>query len=125
MNIERIKKFLLQANADALVYFDFCDCVPLGISSWRGKYDEPAIGWSPSGYSGNGKAPTAKEFLCELDLATSGMIYTGWKSGDFSYTEQSVLHVDNPGEYTNTEIISVEIGEHQIVLHTACSRDLY
>ena len=118
MDIKTIKKYLAAAKAETPVYFDFCNCVPTGISSWRGIYSEPAIGWSPTGYSGSGEAPTVKDFLDELGVATSGKIYTGWKGGGYSYNEDDTLHVDNRGESTNTEIISVEIGEYQVILHT-------
>jgi hypothetical protein len=118
MNIGTIKKYLAAADETLPVYFDFCGCVPTEIGSWRGVYAEPAIGWAATGYSGDGKALTVKEFVAELNLATSGKIYTGWKGGDFTYNDHHVLHVDNRGESTNTEIIAVEVGEYDVTIHT-------
>jgi hypothetical protein len=109
---------LEQSKSEHPVYFDFCDCIPTKISSWRGVYSDPAIGWFPSGYSGDEKAPTVQEFLAELSTATSGKIYTGWKGGEFSYNDGHTLHVDNWGDSTNTEIIAVELGEYYVTLHT-------
>ena len=45
--IKELKIFKL----DSYVYFDFCECVPSCINSYRGIYTEPALGWRPTGYS--------------------------------------------------------------------------
>lgn len=121
MNIGTIKKYLAVADKSVTVYFDFCGCMPTEIASWRGTYDEPAIGWCATG---DGKAPTVKEFIAELEVATSGKVYTGWKGGNFTYTESSTLHVDNRGESTNTEIIAVEVGEYDVIIHTRKQEDV-
>lgn len=118
MNIENIKRYLAIADEKLPVYFDFCNCAPTTVASWRGVYAEPAIGWCVTGYGGNGKAPTVKELLDELCLATSGKMYSGWKGGDFTYNDKDTLHVDNQGECTDTEIISVEVCSSRITLHT-------
>jgi hypothetical protein len=118
MNIGTIKKYLSVADETLPVYFDFCGCVPTEIGSWRGIYAEPAIGWDSTGYSGGAKAPTVKEFLAELNLATSGKVYKGWKGGEFTYDDTNILHVDNRGDNTSTEIIAVEIGEYEVTIHT-------
>ncbi len=120
MKIGEIKKHLQQAKSDMPVYFDFCHCVPTKIDNWRGICAEPAIGWSPSGYSGVGKAPTVQEFVDELNIATSGKIYTVWKGNDFTFTydDSHTLHVDNLGDKTKTEITSIEVGEWCVTIHT-------
>lgn len=118
MNIGKIKQALKQANPNAVVYFDFGGCVPTTVASWRGVYSEPAIGWEGTSYSGGGKAPTAVGLLAELELATSGKIYQGWKGGDYRYDDNSDLHVDNRGCSTGTVIINVEVGEYEVVIHT-------
>jgi hypothetical protein len=117
MNIGTIKKYLAVAKKDLPVQFDFCNCRPVTVSSWRGIYAEPTIGWSTEGET------TVDQFLTELNLATSGKIYEGWKGGDFQYDDNSPLHVDNPGRYTLTEIVAVEVTEWDVILHTRYSDD--
>lgn len=118
MNIETIKRYLAIADPFLPVYFDFCNCAPTTVASWRGSYSEPAIGWCVTGRNGNEQAPTVKELLDELTLATHGKIYVGWKGGNYTYTDKDTLHVDNQGEYTETEIVSVEVGSSRVTLHT-------
>lgn len=122
MNIGDIKNRLKLANNSLPVYFDFCECVPTTIDSWRGNYEEPAIGWAASGYSGKGEAPTAQQFLDELKLATSGISYQGWHGGEYVYTDEAQLYVDNPGDCTRTKIIAIEILNDRVILHTDCNR---
>jgi len=119
INIGDIKTRLKSASGDLPVYFDFCECVPTNINSWRGNYAEPAIGWSPSGYSGNGKPPTVAQFLDELEMATSGRLYSGWHGDTFSYTDNNQLYVDNYGDSTSTKIMGIEVCESRVILHTA------
>ena len=118
MKIKTIKNLLSLADKNIPVIFDFCGCVPTTVSSWRGVYREPAIGWAATGYSGGGDQITVEEFLAELEKATSGKVYIGWKGGEFTYTNENTLHVDNPGEWTSTEITAVEVGEYSVILHT-------
>jgi len=105
------------------VIFDFCSCVPTKIDSWRGIYAEPAIGWEPTGYSSKTKdrhfvKVTVDALLIELKHAISGVEYTGWKGGEFLYDGDSILHVDNPGDCTNTEISAVKELSYYVVLCT-------
>ena len=43
MNIGSIKRMLQGVGEDKDVYFDFCDCVPTEIHSWRGIYAQPPV----------------------------------------------------------------------------------
>ena len=119
MKIGAIKEKLKTADQTHSVYFGFAGCVPTTVDSWRGIYAEPALGWAPSGYSGNGKAPTVADLLEELNKATDGREYTGWKGGEYRYSDGDTLHVDNPGDSTNTEITWVELKGWCVVLHTS------
>ncbi len=118
MNIKQVIEKLKQAPADHRVYFSPLRCVPTTVDSWRGIYAEPALGWEPSGYSGNVKEyPTVASLIAELERAIDGRIYTGWKGGEYSYTENHTLHIDNPGDCTSTEIKEITVGEYQVVIH--------
>lgn len=118
MNIGDVKHMLRRADPNHNVYFSFAACVPTTVQSWRGVYAEPAIGWEPSGHSGAGVAPTVAALLEELEKATDGRKYSGWKGGEFAYRDSDTLHVDNPGDCTNTEISRVELQDWRVILHT-------
>lgn len=110
-------------NKTKPVVFDFCGCVPTSIASWRGIYAEPAIGWESTGYSSKTEnrhfyKVTVNDLLIELKHAISGVEYTGWKGGKFSYTGNEILHVDNPGDCSNTEIVAVTELSYYVVLCT-------
>lgn len=120
MTINEVLKSLQGANPDARVYFAFCRCVPTNVNSWRGSYDEPALGWDVAGYRGSlNEYPTVKSLISELEKAIDGREYTGWKGGQYKYTCSHVLHVDNHGHCTNTEIQRIEVKEYEVIIHTA------
>jgi len=122
MELGELRKLLADVPQKAQVYFDFAHCFPTKIDSWRGIYAEPALGWAASGYSRNDRAfevPTAAQLVGELDYALSGREYTGWKGGDFTYNASSPLHIDNPGDCSNTEIVGVDvIGDYLVIIKT-------
>jgi len=120
--VNEVLAALRQAKPDGRVYFSFGRCIPTTVDSWRGVYAEPALGWKPAGYSGHveqGDYPTAAVLIERLERAISGDTFTGWKGGEFTYVGDERLHVDNPGDCTHTEIVTIEINEYETVLHTA------
>lgn len=122
---ELLKTLRAAPKPDGRVYLNFCRCVPTTVYSWRGTYAEPALGWQPAGYSGNVKEyPTVASLIAELEKAIDGREYTGWKGGEFSYDGSKTLHIDNPGDYTNTEIVRVEVKAWgEVVIHTATEEE--
>ena len=124
MTINELLTLLRPAKQDIRVYFSFCRCVPTVVASWRGIYDEPALGWEPAGYSGHvSEYPTVASLIKEFENAIGGRTYSGWKGGDYSYTGDEPLHIDNPGDYTQTEIQRVEIKEWEVIIHTERRED--
>ena len=120
MNIGEIKHALKGAEKNAQVFFDFTNCVPTTVHSWRGIYAEPAIGWrSTESMRAGDSVPTVESFLRELNIAIEpDREYAGWKGGSFSYDDNSPLHVDNPGMYTCTEIVRIAVNEYRVTLIT-------
>jgi hypothetical protein len=118
MTIDDLLHDLRKAKPDAVVMFDFCNCAPTKVDSWRGSYDDPALGWVATGYSGNSKAPKVADLISELERAIDGREYTGWKGGEFRYAGSNTLHIDNRGDYTNTELVRAEIDDWRVLLHT-------
>lgn len=114
MNIKEIRKALKNVDPSCGIYFDFCRCIPTKANSWRGSYDEPAIGWSEN----FGEESTVGKFLEQLDELTSGKIYYGWKGGEFTYNEHHTLHIDNAGQSTETEISAITEKYGIVTIHT-------
>lgn len=121
--INEVIAVLEKAQPGALVSFDFCHCAPTSVGSWRGIYREPALGWKPMGYSsterGQPQYPSVADLLIELKASISGRQHHSWKSGKYTFKGGMPLHVDNYGDYTETEITSIEDLTHTVALHTA------
>lgn len=122
LTIGELIKELEKVDLNFSVYYDFADCIPTGIDSWRGVYNEPALGWAATGYSASNdspKTPTVAQVLDMLREPLKGETYTGWKGGEFRYTEDSPLHVDNRGDCSHTAIVKVEVIDGwRVTLHT-------
>lgn len=126
MTIGQLISELKKAKPEAQVKFDFCGVMPTHVHSDRGIYEHAALGWAPSEYwFGRGGLklndyPTVASLLKELQRAIDEhVIFTGWKGGEYSYDEQTPLHVDNDGESNDTELQWVEDDDWRVILHTA------
>lgn len=115
MKVGELKNILNKLDKNKKVVFDFCDCIPTTIDSWRGIYAEPALGWKIHGYA---DTPTVDQLLTELNIATNGKPYGGWKGGLYAFNDDSKLHVDNPGRCSYTEISGVDHEGYLVVLLT-------
>jgi hypothetical protein len=120
MRIGRLLILLRNCKRDPSppVLFDFCRCFPTTVQSWRGVYAEAALGWTNHDFDYDAKETTVDDLIAELEKAIDGRKFTGWKGGEFSYNEDTEIHVDNPGECTHTEIINVEDKGYVVLLHT-------
>lgn len=107
-------------DEDKTVCFDFGSAIPTVLDSWRGSYDELALGYELSGYDGNGKyeEATAEKLLTELKSAI-GKTFTGWKGGDFTMSENTPIWVSNPGNCGNTAIVGILDKDYRLVILTA------
>ena len=114
--IVRLNRF----DFDAEVYFDFCRAKPTTISSYRGYYDYPALGWVDSGR--RGERPTVGQLIEELQAATRKP-YEGWKGGTYYYQNSHALFIDNPGCCTSTYLVDVERRWDDAVLITRMADD--
>lgn len=111
ITIGEILATLRNCSPTASVNLDFAGyCRPTTVSSYRGYYDRPAIGYRHGGYSGDDHVgeTTVSELIVELEKATSGRVYEGWKGGDYRYTPDMPLWVDCPGDATGVLIVGVE-----------------
>ena len=92
------------------VYFDFGTAIPTDLDSWRGSYDELALGYELTGYDRKDNSAftdcKADKLLEKLKSAV-GKTYYGWKGGDFIMNENTPIWVANSGNSGNTGVIGV------------------
>ena len=103
------------------VDYDFASAVPTTLDSWRGAYEELALGFKLSGYDNDDEhfaETTAETLLSELKNAV-GKQYEGWKGGIFTMTRETPVWVTNAGNSGNTGIIDVVDDGWRIILMTA------
>jgi hypothetical protein len=112
-------------NEPKTVRYDFEFCIPTTLDSWRGSYDELALGWDYQGYA-PGDAPdhngteelTLDGLLNELKSAI-GKGFCGWKGGDYVMSRDTPIWVANPGNSGNTTITEVVDNGYEVILMTA------
>lgn len=106
------------------VHYDFECLVPTTLDSWRGAYDELALGWAYTGYAPEGcpdmnhkNQITVEELLKDLKSAV-GKTFTGWKGGDFVMSKTTPIWIANPGNAGNTGITEVVDEGYKVTLMT-------
>jgi len=97
---------------EAEVVLDFCGLPVIDIGSWRGAYEELAIG-----FNCEGDGIDVSAFLAVL-VATDGKTLTGYKGGDFLMTKDTPVWVDNYGKCNHEAVIDVVDDEFQVVVVT-------
>ena len=98
------------------VRFDFCMVAPTDLDSYRGYYEDLALGWAPQdGYP----APTVADLLATLK-GQLGTTVHGWKGGDYTVSRDQTLYVANPGETGSTAVMGVDSG-YFTVIRTICT----
>lgn len=112
-SVGQVLEVLRQVPPDHKVWFDFCRTRPIGVASWRGIYAEPALAWSGEG------ATTAAELILWLEKAIApGQKFHGYKGGEYQFAARDPLHIDNWGEYTETEIHKITFDGYEVLIHT-------
>ena len=92
---------ILKSNPDAIIYFAFGALVPTTFDSYRGSYDQLALGFKVDGNC------TVKELHTEA-LAADGRRVTGYKGGTYNPNRKTPLWADNYGNYSRQRIVSIE-----------------
>lgn len=125
MRETKMKRVTIQELRSALdnfagrerVMYDRFGLYAYRLGSWRGRYAEPAIGWTEY-HSKLDDLITVEALKRELDDALRGATYVAWKGGEFSFRGDQVLWVDRPGECTDTVIVGVASKHGQCLLLT-------
>lgn len=84
------------------VYFDFGDFIPRKLDSYRGFYDQLALGYDDDHQA----QMTVGELLGEMRQAV-GRIYTGYKGGDYMMSRETPVWAANYGRAPSTGIVGV------------------
>lgn len=103
------------------VCFDFEYAFPTTLDSWRGAYAELALGFDFDGYGlsmdKDACRPLLKDFIIYLKIA-NGMIFEGWKGGQYRMDENTPVWVSNRGNSGHTAIVNVIDDGYQAILET-------
>lgn len=115
MTLGAMIRALEHCKPDAIVRFDFCGMVPGQLDSYRGYYEELALGFKDSS---NGDV-TVSDLLAELNRA-NGKTFTGWKGGDYVMGLDTPVWVDNPGHSNGTTICGIRDCDWKVIIDTWC-----
>lgn len=66
----------------------------------------------------NSIIPKVKDVLANLKESISGKWFAGYKGGEYQFTKDTPLHVDNYGRCTNTIINSVKKEDYCVYIKT-------
>lgn len=120
--IERLESIPASYGDDGepkVVYFDFAYFFPTTLHSWRGSYDEIAIGYGRSDYSKTKlRPPTVTELIATLRFGV-GSTYEGYKGGEYRMTENTPIWVDEYGEGGSTGVVGILDLGYKVVIQTA------
>ena len=103
---------------DTAVSFDFAFLDPTDFDSYRGYYDQLALGFTGGRHSDGWAEIKVAELLAKAEAAV-GKTYEGWKGGDYVMTRSTPLWVANPGCTGSTAIVGVQDIGWAILLITA------
>lgn len=98
---------------DVWVEFDFCSFVPDGCDSYRGYYEDLALGFRES----DSEELTVAQLLEEMQEA-NGREFSGWKGGEFEMGDSTPLWVANRGDATGTAVTGVKSYHYKVVIKT-------
>lgn len=93
----------LQTDEDCYVRYSFPNKFPTECDSYRGSYDELAIGHDSLDWD---KRPMLSVFLKHLQQCV-GKTFFGWKGGEFEMDRDTPVWVDNPGECSSCGVVGI------------------
>lgn len=97
---------------EPVVLFDFCSFSPTTLHSYRGSYDELAIG-----YGEHAEPPTVSKFLLTLNSAV-GKEFTGYKGGKYVMDMETPIWVADISAATDTGVIGVTDTGYFTIINT-------
>lgn len=100
MTLGGLITILQHKDPELFVCLDFVHFRPQGIHSYRGYYDQLAIGY------GTDDITVAQ--LLELCKDADGKTFTGYKGGDYNMHSDTPLWIANSNESGSTAIVDVQ-----------------
>ncbi len=101
------------------VHSVFYDCLPLAqpttFDSWRGSYDQLALGHEATTYTTNNV--TVKALLDAIKSA-NGRTFKGWKGGSYNMNYSTPVWVENRGCYTGVKIVGTKFDRGFVLIRT-------
>lgn len=111
-----------QYNRDAWIEYDFGGFVPYHAKSYRGFYDQLAIGFGPSTpqteWEKRTICKTPAALIAELEQSV-GRTYEGYKGGEYTMRADTPLWVANTGEAPGTGVVGVRSLNYMLIINTA------
>ncbi len=97
------------------IEFAFVYAYPTTLDSWRGSYDELALGFA---FEREENEPTVESLLKHL-VESVGRTFVGWKGGDYIMGKTTPVWVANPGDSGQTAIVDIIDAGWHIFIETA------
>lgn len=101
MTLGQIIDTLQRKSPEAFVFFDFVYFRPTTLASYRGYYEQLALGYTDD------MGQTFVHEVLENCIKATGATFTGWKGGDFTMHQDTQVWVANPGESGSTGIVDI------------------
>jgi hypothetical protein len=117
LNLKGLLYHLGKCDHSKPVYYDFGRLFPTDFDSYRGYYEQLALGVS------NGAHQHTAGTLFKAAKQCMGKIFTGYKGGDFLMTATTPIWVDNVGDCTGTFLYGVYESSGTVFLLTAKDMD--
>ena len=111
MTLGEIIDALRRKEPEQTIAFDFVYFAPKGITSYRGYYDQLAIGYEQI-------ETTVAEVLAMCNEAV-GKTFTGYKGGDYVMGRETPVWVANRSESGSTAIVDIIDHGWRITIETA------
>jgi hypothetical protein len=113
MTLGSIIDVLKRKNPETCVMFDFVHFQPKGVHSYRGYYEQLAIGYEV------GSSAKVGDLLKQLEDANGKKFY-GYKGGTYLMHRDTPVWVANHNESGGTAIVDVRDDDWCVRLVTAC-----
>ena len=116
LKLEPMLKKTGRSEDEPNVVFDFEYLFPISLDSWRGSYEELAIGFEID--SSKDRSPMSLVAFHELLTSAIGGTYQGYKGGQFVMHKNTPVWVANYGNSGNTGVFDVVDKGYEIVIIT-------
>ena len=116
MTIGELISALKRKDQDASIRFDWIYTIPSGgVHSYRGYYEDLAIGYGKANYKDDPKVADVVRWLGDA----LGKTFQGYKGGEYTMSENTAVWVADYGETGGVGIVDVIEHEGDVVLKTA------